>query len=130
VTIVENESPNAPTIEGKTSGTAGNSYPYTFTSTDPNGDQVSYYIKWGDGDVTDWTDFQASGPPGYSESHVWDEQDEYTIEAKAKDIYGAESDWATLTVTMPRGRATYKILFLRFLEQFPFLERFLFLLLK
>jgi hypothetical protein len=122
VTIVENEPPNAPTIDGPGRGSAGTSYEYTFTSTDPNEDQVSYYIKWGDGDVTDWTDFQASGPPGYSESHSWDERGEYTIEAKAKDTNGAVSDWAELVVTMPRNRATYNMLFNRFLEQFPILR--------
>ncbi|MFX0202258.1 MAG: FG-GAP repeat domain-containing protein, partial [Candidatus Hodarchaeota archaeon] len=59
--------PNPPIIDGPPSGKAGNPYTYTFTSTDPDGDDVSYYIKWGDGEITDWTAFQASGPPGYSE---------------------------------------------------------------
>jgi hypothetical protein len=127
--MVGNHPPNAPTIEGKTSGKAGNSYPYTFTSTDPNGDQVSYYIKWGNGDVTDWTAFQDSGPPGYSESHTWDEQDTYTIEAKAKDTFDVESDWATLTVTMPRNRAMNRP-FLNFLQNHPNLFPILRLLLK
>jgi nitroreductase len=126
VTIVENEPPNVPTIEGKTSGEAGTSYLYTFTSTDPNEDQVSYYIEWGDGDLTGWTAFQASGPPGYSESHAWDEQGTYTIEAKAVDVFGAESPWGELKVTMPRNRAINGF-FLRFLEQFPILQKILLL---
>jgi len=125
VTIVENEPPNAPTIEGETSGKPGTSYPYTFTSTDPDGDQVSYYIKWDDGSITDWTAFQASGPPGYSESHTWDDQGTYNITAKAKDTYGVESDWATLEVTMPRNRAV-NTPFLKFLQNhlhmFPILR--------
>jgi hypothetical protein len=112
-----NEQPGAPIITGETNGKAGNSYNYEFTSTDPNGDDVSYYIKWGDGDVTNWTAFQASGPPGYDESHAWDEQDTYTIRAKAKDIHGAESDWATLKVTMPRNKAM-NTPFLKFLQNY------------
>jgi hypothetical protein len=123
--IGENQLPNAPIIDGPPSGTAGNPYTYTFTSTDPDGDDVSYYIKWGDGEITDWTAYQASGPPGYSESHTWSERDEYTIGAKAKDTYGAESDWAELKVTMPRNRATSNVLFYRFLEQFPILQKIL-----
>jgi hypothetical protein len=119
VTIVENEPPNAPTIDGPGRGSAGTSYEYTFTSTDPNEDQVSYYIKWGDGDVTDWTDFQASGPPGYSKSHTWDDQDEYTIEAKAKDTYGIESDWTTLKVTMPRNKIATNNVFQTLFKHFP-----------
>ena len=129
VTIVENEPPNTPTIEGPASGNAGTSYPYTFTSTDSDGNDVSYYIKWGDGSVTDWTTFQASGPPGYSESHKWDEQGTYTIEAKAKDTYGVESDWATLEVTMPRNRAITSP-FLNFLQNHPNLFPILRLLLQ
>ncbi|MCK5636652.1 MAG: PKD domain-containing protein, partial [Thermoplasmatales archaeon] len=124
-----NEPPNTPTIDGPTSGKAGTSYPYTFTSTDPDGDQVSYYIKWDDGSITDWTAFQASGPPGYSESHKWDEQGTYTIEAKAKDTYGVESDWATLEVTMPRNRAITSP-FLNFLQNHPNLFPILRLLLQ
>jgi hypothetical protein len=38
--MVGNHPPNAPVIDGPNSGKTGNSYPYTFTSTDPNGDQV------------------------------------------------------------------------------------------
>ncbi|MFX0126078.1 MAG: PKD domain-containing protein, partial [Candidatus Hodarchaeota archaeon] len=116
----EKQAPSPPAIVGETNGKPGTLYPYTFTSIDPDGDQVSYYIEWGDGDITDWTAFQASGPPGYSRSHAWDEQGRYTIEAKAKDIHGAVSDWAELTVTMPRNRIVNRP-FQWFLQQHPYL---------
>jgi hypothetical protein len=126
---IPNTPPEKPDINGPTSGNAGTSYPYTFTSTDPDGDQVSYYIKWGDGGITDWTSFQASGPPGYSESHTWILQNNYTIEVKAKDIFGNESGWATYTITMPRNRAIQTSPFLNFLQNhpnlFPLLQRLL-----
>jgi hypothetical protein len=128
-TTAENQPPNAPIIDGKTSGKAGTPYTYKFTSTDPIGDQVSYYIKWGDGDITDWTALQASGPPGYTESHTWDIQDEYTITAKAKDENGLEGPEATLTVTMPRYRVI-NTPFLNFLQNHPNLFPILRLLLK
>ncbi len=118
MTPTRNLPPDKPLITGPTSGKADTPYTYTFTSTDPDGDDVSYYIKWGDGDTTDWTTFQPSGPLGYSESHTWSSQETYTIKAKAKDIYGAESDWAELTVTMPRNKAINKP-FLNFLENHP-----------
>ena len=35
----------------------------------------------------------------------------YLVKAKAKDIYGLESDWGTLVVTIPRNKATSNILF-------------------
>jgi hypothetical protein len=120
VNNAENQPPNAPIIDGPPRGSAYNPYTYKFTSTDPEEDDVSYYIKWGDGEITYWTAFQASGSPGYSESHTWDKQDEYTIEVKAKDIYGAESEWATLKVTMPRNRAITSP-FLNFLQNHPYL---------
>ncbi|MCK4364830.1 MAG: PQQ-binding-like beta-propeller repeat protein [Thermoplasmatales archaeon] len=121
--------PLTPDIDGPTSGKPGTSYTYTFTSIDPDEDQVSYYIDWNDGDITDWTDFQPSGNP-YSESHTWTTKGTYVVRAKAKDTEGYESDWGTLTVTMPRNRAYSNTLVLRLLERFPLLERFLTLLIK
>jgi hypothetical protein len=126
ITIFENNPPTPPDIVGPTKGKAGTPYAYKFTSTDPNGDQVSYYIKWDDGSITDWTAFQASGSPGHSESHTWDEQGRYKIEAKAKDIYGIESDWTELEVTMPRNKIAtnnlFQTLFKHFLNLFPILK--------
>ena len=114
-----NAPPSAPTISGETNGKVGTNYNYTFTSTDPDGDQVSYHIDWGDGDTTDWTAFQASGPPGYSEGHAWDEQDEYTIIAKAKDENGLVGPEATLIVTMPRNKPYINTPFQWFLQHLP-----------
>jgi hypothetical protein len=96
--------PIKPTITGTTDGKAGTSYTYDFVSTDPDGDYVSYYIKWGDGDVTTWTTLQPSGSPGYSESHTWTSQGTYTIEAKTKDSYDMESEWNTMVVSMPKTK--------------------------
>ena len=42
-------------------------------------------------------------------------------------INEAESDWATLTVTMPRNRISTNNLIMRFLEQFPILQKILLL---
>jgi hypothetical protein len=102
--------PDIPTINGPTSGKVHTTYSYSFIVNDPDGDDVSYYVKWGDGDIVDWTSYQASGPPGYSDSHSWT-MGTYVIMAKAKDTYGAESDWRTLTVTIPRNKVTNKPIF-------------------
>jgi len=110
--------PSKPTISGSTSGKTGIAYNYDFTSTDSNGDKISYYIIWGDGAVTDWTPFQNSGTK-YSESHTWGAQGTYTIKAKARDIYGVEGDWETLTVTITKNKALANPLFLRFVQKFP-----------
>ncbi len=119
ISIIEDEPPSAPNISGRTSGESGVYYHYSFNSTDPDGDDVSYYIKWGDGYITDWTALQASGIP-FSDGHRWIVNGNYTIEAKAKDIYGAESEWAALNITIPRTRT-----WLRFFDIFPILQRLL-----
>jgi hypothetical protein len=58
-------------------------------------------------------------------SHIWEQRDSYTIRAKAKDENGAESDWATLEVSMPKSKPIFKW-FTWFLEQYPLLEKLLF----
>ena len=100
-----NEPPYAPSIDGPISGKPGTEYSYTFVSTDPNGDDIANYtIDWGDDNVE-----VVEGPVGSGEiitvSHTWDEQGTYIISAKATDIYGAESEWGILTVTMPKNQA-------------------------
>ncbi|KYK25880.1 hypothetical protein AYK20_04305 [Thermoplasmatales archaeon SG8-52-1] len=122
VTIVENNLPTTPTINGPSSGKPGNLYTYNFKSTDPDGDDISYYIKWGDGNITSWTTFQSSGTE-YTESHKWIEIGTYIIEAMAKDIYGAESGWGEMTVKMTKNLGISSLLVLRFLEKFPLLEK-------
>jgi len=109
--------PDTPVINGPTSGKVDNSYDYTFTSIDPEGDQVSYYIVWDDGKFTNWTDFQSSGEP-YSESHTWTKKGTYTISAKAKDINDYVSDWGELQVTIPRNKAISNSFFSQFLVRF------------
>jgi len=75
---------------------------------------------------TGWIGPYDSGQKG-SAKHTWDEQNNYFITVKAKDIYGLESDWSDpLLVSMPRNRAVMNVFFLRFLEKlsdhFPILE--------
>jgi hypothetical protein len=117
VTITDtNSAPFQPSITGPTSGRAGTPYAYAFTSTDPDGDPVSYYIQWGDTTTPSWTSPQASGTP-YTESHTWENQGAYVIQAKARDSQGAESGWTTLSVSMPKNRIlNINPLILQFLE--------------
>jgi len=124
---IENNPPNAPTITGPANGKAGTAYPYDFCTSDPDSDDVFYYIDWGDGE-TEETDFHASEEE-VTVSHTWDEAGDYTIKAKAQDVHGAESSWGTFKVTMPRNKLAHNTLFLRFLQQFlnvfPILQQLL-----
>ncbi len=124
--LEQNQPPNEPSIDGSTSGKAGEEYDYTFSVIDPNDDVVYYYIEWGDGNIEDWIGSYDSGEEVII-SHSWDEQKTYTIRAKAKDSHDAESDWTTLEVTMPKNKQSTNSLFLQFLQnliqRFPLIER-------
>jgi len=76
-----------------------------------------YFIVWGDNTSTEWI-----GPYPSREiitlNHSWLEKGNYSIRVKAKDIYGAESEWSTLEVSMPKNKAVNSP-FLQFLENHP-----------
>lgn len=113
-----NTPPEKPDIDGTTNGKAGTSYTYTFNSVDPDGDDVYYYIKWGDGHTEVWDGPHASGID-FDIAYTYANQGTFIIEAKAKDSNGAESGWSTLQVTMPLNKVFTNPLFLRLLERFP-----------
>jgi hypothetical protein len=118
VTVSANSPPNKPTITGQTNGKAGVEYEYTFTATDPDGDDISYIIDW-----CSCGDTITIGPYSSGEevvvSNSWSEQGTYVIQAKAKDIHDAESDWATLSVSMPKIKLYIFSWFYYFLEEHP-----------
>ncbi|MCK5635984.1 MAG: PKD domain-containing protein, partial [Thermoplasmatales archaeon] len=101
-------------------------YEYTFNAVDPDGDNVKYHIDWDDGDSEE-TGFNPSGT-NVKVKHTWSEEGTYTIKVRAKDTNDLIGLWGTLTVTMPRNRATQRP-FLSFLQQhlnlFPILQMLL-----
>ena len=97
---VGNAPPNTPIINGTTNGKLGVEYEYTFVSIDPDSDCMYYYVDWGDGNFEELVGPNDSGEE-IIVGHTWSEQGTYIIRAKATDVFGAESDWGTLSVTMP-----------------------------
>jgi parallel beta-helix repeat protein len=91
-----NSAPSTPTIVGPKTLTSGSASTYSFTSTDPNNDQVHYYINWGDG-TTITSDVTASGV-AYQSTHTWATSGVYNITAYAKDSYDASSGTAKYTI--------------------------------
>ncbi len=87
-------------VDGPTSGRINIDYNYTVSAVDPDGDDIYYYVDWGDGTDTGWV-----GPYKSSEivvfSHSWSARGFYSVKVKAKDIYDAESNWVTERVSMP-----------------------------
>ena len=119
-----NAPPLAPEITGPNSGKPGESYTFNFVTTDPNGDDISYYVDWGDGDFEDWDGPYSSGT-GSSASHTWDSQGMFNVKVKAKDSSGAEGPWGVLNVNIPRAKSfnmIAKIIQMIF-ERFPLLEQ-------
>ena len=102
---IDTSPPNKPSITGPTSGKAGTEYDYTFSATDPDADNIYYFVNWG---CCDDGDFHEYGPYESGEevtlSHTWSEQGDYVIEAYTKDINGAESDIAKLEISMPKSK--------------------------
>ncbi len=107
------EAPDTPSLDGETNGKIGVSYPFTVCSTDPDDDTVYYYINWGDSTTSGWVGPFPSGEE-QTISHTWIKKNTYLVQVKVKDIWGAESDWATLSVTMP---CSYNLPFIQFWEQ-------------
>ena len=116
---IPNEPPLKPEIQGILNGKAGEEYSYTLVATDPENNNLYYYVEWGDGNITEWFGPHTSGEQ-VTASHTYAEEGAYTIKAKVKDIHGAQSEWATLEVSMPKNKAI-NTPFLQFLENHPHL---------
>ena len=123
-----NNPPSRPSIDGSNEGKPGISYEYTFVSTDEDNDELYFTIDWGDGTIVN-TSLFPSGTE-VKESHVWDQEDTFVIRAKAIDVYGDESDWGQLQITIPRSKNVYNSLFTSILKSYPRLYLVLRLLLN
>jgi hypothetical protein len=97
-----NNPPTTPTIVGPASGKVGKELTFTFHAYDPDGDDIRYFIKWGDNN-TEWTKYFPSCT-NVTIKHTWDKMGDYVISAKAEDIHGAESPWGSLEITMPKTK--------------------------
>jgi len=123
-TLAIGEKSNPPakpaTPSGPASGGAGTEYTYTTSTTDPDGDKVSYMFDWGDGSFSVWVGPINSGATA-SAKKTWNVEGTYQVKVVAKDTHGILSVWSDpLPITMP---LSYKMPFLhlleRLFEQFP-----------
>ena len=121
---VPNHAPSAPIITGPSSGKAEEKYEYTFVSSDSDSEDIYYYVNWeGHTHSSGWY-----GPfeSGYvlTLNHTFPEGTN-TIEAKARDTFGEDSDLSILEVSMPKNKIINP--FERFLENhlhiFPLLRQ-------
>ena len=125
VPVTGNSPPDIPSIDGRSRGAPGTSYQYTISSTDPEDDSITYCIDWfGNGEIEYFGPYESGEE--IKISHTWFEKGSYTIKVKARDINNAESNWATFSVSMPKNKLSFIIIY-KILENFiP--HQFLFLI--
>ena len=85
--------PDKPIIKGPTNGTKFTIYNFTLNSVDPNGDELYYWIDWGDNTSSAWIGPYESGEE-IIVNHAWNKPGTYKIRAKTKDILDGESKWS------------------------------------
>jgi outer membrane protein assembly factor BamB len=120
------EHPNKPRIRGPMTGKPREICEFTIVTTDYQGDNVEYYIDWDDETNSGWL-----GPYPSDENitvnHTWNTRDTYSMKVKARDVYGHESSWTTLQVTIPKSYIHNSIIELltKIVKCFPLFERIL-----
>jgi len=120
--------PSAPVIDGPSFGKPGEEYCIKLSSIDPDGDNVIYYIDWGDGTFEDWIGPFQSGD-NVTKCHTYPPITRlYEIRVKVKDIYGAESGWGKIYVFILNNRMSDNLFFLRLLDSYPILRKLFVLL--
>jgi hypothetical protein len=119
-----NNPPNRPIGSGPNSGKIGILYSYYFEVRDIDGDSMFLYVDWGDGDHDGWIGPYNSGTI-VEVNHTWNKRGTFVIRYKSKDILNIESKTGTLSVTIPRNKATNNAIFYQYLEKFPILHQLL-----
>lgn len=117
----DNNIPAIPTISGESSGEPNIVYEYSFVSIDPDGDNLTYIIDWGENTSLEVVGPYYSGDTLYFE-HNWSKRGVYLIKAKARDIHGGESPWAIYEVSMPKSNNYVNFWIMRLIQRFPILE--------
>jgi hypothetical protein len=87
-----NSAPEIPSIQGPNSARPGDTLTFRFSTTDPDGDSVSYMVSWAQGESTPWSPPESSGAE-YTVTHVYPDSGTYYVKAKAKDTKDLETDW-------------------------------------
>ena len=101
VTITEvvtppNLPPTITQFQGPTQGLLNEVLAFSVKVVDPEADQVSVRFEWGNSQYSEWSGYQSSGST-FELSYSWSSPGTYSVQIKAKDYSGAESDWIGLT---------------------------------
>jgi rhodanese-related sulfurtransferase len=126
--IRNNTEPEAPDINGPKQVNVDTPTDYILTTTDFENDVVYYWIKWCDDCTTEWDGPYESGEEVVF-TNTWCHKGTFTIQAKAMDFYGFESNTTELEITVPREKTfdlnPLNMLFERFPQIFTMFKYFL-----
>jgi hypothetical protein len=89
----QNNPPNKPQTSGPFYSYKDSLVTIAAFAKDPDEDSLCYRFNWGDGSISDWTDYVASGDP-QSMGYKYQIRGVYRIRAEAKDIKGEKSGWS------------------------------------
>lgn len=116
---LHNIQPDTPQIDGPSRGRVGKKQDFFICSIDLNDDYVYYTVDWGNNQTEEFSPYLSG--ERFMVSHVWETEGTYLIMVRSKDIYNAESELATLEVSMPRIQSHNPIIqkILRISKCFP-----------
>ena len=117
ISIVENEPPDKPTITGPRSAPSNKLINFEVVAEDPEGHDVYYMIKWGDGFYMPYTGPYPSGQK-VTFGHAWSENEDYMVLVKAKDIYGDEGEQGSLLISISKNRYSSNQIPLNLIQKF------------
>lgn len=106
VSVLFNEPPNPPIIEGPITGDVRTYYLYNITVTDPLDEPLlRLEVDFGDGSEI-LQECGCNGPWPSGEvipvEHRWTQQGSYLVKARVEDGLGLWSDWGNLEISMAR----------------------------
>ncbi len=103
VSMTPDDPPTIPLtpIGDTTEGIVGYSYIFTTSATDSEDDKIKYgFDLYGDNTVDYWSNLYDSGET-INENLIWEKDGIFELKVKAKDEYGATSDWSgTISITI------------------------------
>ncbi len=122
---MNNQKPSAPIITGPKTGTVHVLYEWNFLSIDPEGQNITYYVDWGD--VCGGAEYYGPYPSGEeaSLSHAYQREYSFIIVGIAIDEMGAESNMTYYEVTIPKLKTVQNSPLLKILERTTFLSNIL-----
>jgi hypothetical protein len=108
--LIVNNPPQTPTSPlGPSDGVTDASYFFSTNTLDSDDDQVRYGWDWnGDDFVDEWSTYIDSGDIN-TQSHSWSNAGEYSIQVKAEDEHGEQSEFSQIkTIEITENNEPYK----------------------